>query len=325
MQSWALWDAVLLLLSFHVPAMSLELIELFCFKSIAVNCFHYKEKLSLLCSFCKGPKFQWGTRLSKHGKAWFSKSGKTRPTANLSERQRSVEVIRLPRPPRQTDNLGNLEEKRAEATTTGAGSGKWQKSRHVATIAPLPRLLAIIGRSVVAWDIDLLHSNPQISIFGNYLISRKCENLSPNCLKQENISDFSRTVPLRCKEMLFSNYQPFWSSLTSNDMNFHWPFTRIRHGCQVWSPSDCNNCNIVVPAVTSQVMKGVALSRVAIWNRGGALLPIALHCSALWWQLTLEETWLQLGDEGGEGGCLPSNQTSLVALHWIAIDCIWVQ
>ena len=154
MQSWALWDAVLHLLSFHVPAMSLELIELFCFNSIAVNCFHYKEKLSLLCSFCKGPKCQWGTRLSKHGKAWFSKSGKTRPTANLSERQRSVEVIRLPRPPRQTDNLGNLEEKRAEATTTGAGSGKWQKSRHVATIAPLPRLLAIIGRAVVARDID---------------------------------------------------------------------------------------------------------------------------------------------------------------------------
>ena len=130
--------------------------------------------------------------------------------------------------------------------------------------------------------------------------------------------------PLRCKEMLFSNFEPFWSSLTSNDMNFHRPFTIIRHGCQVWSPSDCNNCNIVVPAVTSQVMKGVALSRVAIWNRGGALLPIALCCSALWWQLTLEETWLQLGDEGGEGGCLPSNQTSLVALHWVAIDCIGV-
>ena len=105
-------------------------------------------------------------------------------------------------------------------------------------------------------------------------------------------------------------------------MNFQRPFTRIRHGCQVWSDSDCNNCNIVLPAVTSQVMKGVALSRVAIWNQGGALLPIALHCSAFWWQLTLEETWLQLGDEGGEGGCLPSNQTSLVALHWVAIDCM---
>ena len=31
-----------------------------------------------------------------------------------------------------------------------------------------------------------------------------------------------------------------------------------------------------------------------------------------------------MGDEGGEGGCLPSNQTSLVALHWVAIDCIGV-
>ena len=205
MQSWALWDAVLHLLSFHVPAMSLELIELFCFRSIAVNCFDYKEKFSLLCSFCKGPKCQWGTRLSKHGKAWFSKSGKTRPTANLSERQRSVEVIRLPRPPRQTDNLGNLEGKRAEATTTGAGSGKWQKSRHVATIAPLPRLLAIIGRAVVAGDIDWLHSTPNIKIWELFDLP-KMWKFTPNCLKLENISDFSRAVPLRCKEMLFSNY-----------------------------------------------------------------------------------------------------------------------
>ena len=184
MQSWALWDAVLLLLSFHVPAMSLELIEFF--KSTAVNCFHYKEKPSLLCSFCKGPKCQWGTRLSKHGKAWFSKSGKTRPTANLSKRQRSVEVIRLPRPPRQTDNLGNLEGKRAEATTTGAGSGKRQKSRHVATIAPLPRLLAIIGRAVVARDIDWLHFTPNINIWELFDLP-KMWKFTRNCLKQENI------------------------------------------------------------------------------------------------------------------------------------------
>ena len=76
-----------------------------------------------------------------------------------------MEVIRLPRPPRQTDNLGNLEGKRAEATTTGAGSGKRQKSRHVATIAPLPRLLAIIGRAVVARDIDWLHFTPNINVW----------------------------------------------------------------------------------------------------------------------------------------------------------------
>ena len=76
-----------------------------------------------------------------------------------------MEVIRLPRPPRQTDNLGNLEGKRAEATTTGAGSGKRQKNRHVATIAPLPRLLAIIGQAVVARDRDWLHFTPNINIW----------------------------------------------------------------------------------------------------------------------------------------------------------------
>ena len=109
-----------------------------------------------------------------------------------------MEVIRLPRPPRQTDNLGNLEGKRAEATTTGAGSGKRQKSRHVATIAPLPRLLAIIGRAVVARDIDWLHF-----IWELFDLPKKVK-IHPQLFEaRQHISDFSRTVPSRYKEMLF--------------------------------------------------------------------------------------------------------------------------
>ena len=82
-------------------------------------------------------------------------------------------------PSASTDGqFGQFGGKRAEATTTGAGSGKRQKSRHVATIAPLPRLLAIIGRAVVARDIDWLHFTPNINIWELFDLP-KCENSPP--------------------------------------------------------------------------------------------------------------------------------------------------